>query len=126
MLSEEKGICGVGEATSGEEAVTLCREQSPNVVIILADDMGYGDPGCYNPNSKCPTPNIDRLAAEGIRFNNAYATPLCTPTRVMVMSGLYPNRTGFRALIGKAEGDVVSFQAPGGEKTFEILEVKYV
>jgi arylsulfatase A-like enzyme len=41
----------------------------PNIVLIMADDMGYGDPGCYNPASQIPTPNIDRLAAEGVRFS---------------------------------------------------------
>ncbi len=46
--------------------------KTPNIVIMLADDMGWGDPGCYNPESKVPTPNIDRLAREGMRFTNAY------------------------------------------------------
>ena len=45
----------------------------PNIVIILTDDLGYGDPGCYNPDSKIPTPNIDRLATEGMRFTDAHA-----------------------------------------------------
>jgi len=46
--------------------------KTPNIVILLADDMGCGDPGCYNPESKVPTPNIDRLAREGMLFTNAY------------------------------------------------------
>ncbi len=66
----------------------------PHVVIILADDMGYGDPGCYNPESKIPTPNIDRLAAEGMRFTDAHAAgPLCHPSRYGLMTGCYPFRT---------------------------------
>ena len=44
----------------------------PNVVYILADDLGYGDVGCYNPASKIPTPNMDRLAKEGVRFTDAH------------------------------------------------------
>jgi arylsulfatase A len=47
--------------------------RKPNIVIMLVDDMGYGDPACYNPQSKIPTPNIDRLAREGMRFTDAHA-----------------------------------------------------
>lgn len=66
----------------------------PNIVFILADDMGYGDPGCYNPNSKIPTPNIDRLAREGMRLTDAHAAgPLCHPSRYGLLTGRYPFRT---------------------------------
>ena len=66
----------------------------PNIVIILADDMGYGDPRCYNPQSKIATPNIDRLADEGLRFTDAHASgPLCHPSRYGLMTGRYPFRT---------------------------------
>ncbi|HEY6168136.1 MAG TPA: sulfatase-like hydrolase/transferase, partial [Verrucomicrobiae bacterium] len=55
----------------------------PNIVFILADDLGYGDVGAYKKKpSKIPTPNIDRLASEGMRFTDAHApTSVCTPTR---------------------------------------------
>ena len=54
----------------------------PNIVFILADDLGYGDLGCYNKDSKIPTPNLDRLAGEGTRFTDAHApTSVCTPSR---------------------------------------------
>ena len=54
----------------------------PNIVYILADDMGYGDVGCYNPQSKIPTPYMDRLAREGMRFTDAHSpSAVCTPTR---------------------------------------------
>lgn len=66
----------------------------PNIVVILADDTGYGDVGCYNPDSKIPTPNIDRLAAEGTRFTDAHSPcALCTPTRYGVLTGRYYWRT---------------------------------
>lgn len=66
----------------------------PNIVIVLVDDMGYGDPVCYNPQSKIPTPNIDRLAREGMRFTDAHASgPLCHPSRYGLMTGKYPFRT---------------------------------
>jgi len=67
---------------------------NPHVVIILVDDMGYGDPGCYNANSKIPTPHIDQLAAEGMRFTDAHAPgPLCHVSRYGLMTGRYPFRT---------------------------------
>jgi arylsulfatase A len=70
------------------------QDQLPNIVVILVDDMGYGDPGCYNPQSKIPTPNIDQLAVEGIRFTDAHASgPLCHPSRYGLMTGRYPFRT---------------------------------
>lgn len=66
----------------------------PNIVIILVDDMGYGDPGCYNAQSKIATPNIDRLAQEGMRFTDAHAPgPLCHPSRYGLITGRYPFRT---------------------------------
>lgn len=69
-------------------------EEKPNIILILVDDMGYGDPGCYNPDSKIPTPTIDRLASEGILFTDAHATgPLCHPSRYGLMRGRYPWRT---------------------------------
>lgn len=66
----------------------------PHVLVILVDDMGYGDPGCYNPQSKIPTPHIDRLAAEGMRFTDAHAAgPLCHPSRYGLLTGRFPFRT---------------------------------
>jgi len=68
--------------------------ERPNIVILLADDMGYGDAGCYNPQSKIATPNIDRLAREGLRFTDAHAPgPLCHPSRYGLLTGRYPFRT---------------------------------
>jgi arylsulfatase A-like enzyme len=66
----------------------------PHVVVILVDDMGYGDLRAYNPQSKISTPNLDRLAAEGMRFTDAHAPgPLCHPSRYGLMTGRYPFRT---------------------------------
>ena len=65
------------------------RADRPNVIVIMADDIGAEGLACYG-STIYTTPNLDRMAAEGLRFGNAYATPLCTPTRVMIMSGLYP------------------------------------
>ncbi|MFZ5829113.1 MAG: sulfatase-like hydrolase/transferase [Planctomycetota bacterium] len=85
----------------------------PNIIVIMADDLGAEGLACYG-STIYTTPNLDRMASEGLRFNNAYTSPLCTPTRVMLMSGLYPNRTGFQGLISKDE-DV---RLPPAIKTF--------
>src|SRR5438477_1408140 len=62
---------------------------SPNIVIILADDLGYGDVGCYGA-TKVKTPNLDRLAAQGLRFTDAHATSgTCTPSRYSLLTGEY-------------------------------------
>jgi arylsulfatase len=64
----------------------------PNIIVILADDMGFSDIGCYG--SEIPTPNIDRLAAGGLRFTQFYNTGRCCPTRASLLTGLYPHQTG--------------------------------
>jgi arylsulfatase A-like enzyme len=69
-------------------------DSKPNVVFILADDLGYGDLGCYNKDSKIPTPRLDELAREGMRFTDAHApTSVCTPTRYAILTGRYSWRT---------------------------------
>ncbi|MEJ2701328.1 MAG: sulfatase-like hydrolase/transferase [Sedimentisphaerales bacterium] len=80
------GLCGLGVGLGKE------RERRPNILFIFIDDMGYADPSCFgNPSMK--TPNIDRLAAEGIRLTQFYTnSPICSPSRVAVMTGQYPIR----------------------------------
>jgi len=69
----------------------VAADRPPNIVLILADDLGYGDLGCYG--GEIPTPNIDRLAATGIRFTQAYvAAPICSPSRVGITTGQFPAR----------------------------------
>jgi arylsulfatase A len=75
------------------------QDAQPNVILFLADDLGAGELGCYG-GSECRTPNIDRLASEGLRFEHAWATPICTPTRVELLTGQYAFRTGWFNLIG--------------------------
>ena len=60
--------------------MTVFSAEKPNIVFIMADDMGYGDVGCYNAGSKIPTPHMDRLAREGMRFTDAHSSAaFCTP-----------------------------------------------
>lgn len=70
------------------------RGKRPNIIIILCDDMGFGDLGCYGSGS-IKTPNLDRLARGGMRFTNFYASSaLCSPSRAGLLTGRYPHRTG--------------------------------
>lgn len=98
-------------------------QAKPNIVILLVDDMGYGDPGCYNPRSKIATPNIDRLAREGLRFTDAHAPgPLCHPSRYGLMTGRYPFRTDVtrwpkQPLIEKGQVTLASFLRDQGYHT---------
>ena len=64
----------------------------PNIVVILVDDMGFSDLGCYG--SEIPTPNLDALAANGVRFTQFYNTARCCPTRAALLTGLYSHQTG--------------------------------
>ena len=79
----------------------------PNIILILSDDFGYGDAGCYGggENRGMPTPNLDRFAAEGMQFMSFYAQPSCTPGRAAVLTGRIPNRSGMTT---------VAFQGQGG------------
>ena len=80
-----------GEAKSAAAAATTIR---PNIVYILADDLGYGDVKCLNPEGKIATPNIDRLAAGGMRFTDAHAcSAVCTPSRYGILTGRYSWRS---------------------------------
>jgi len=76
-------------------ASTAHAAEKPNIIVIYADDMGYGDCTVNNPESKIPTPNIDRLAAEGMRFTDAHSpSSTCTASRYGLLTGINPARTG--------------------------------
>src|SRR6516165_8136897 len=64
----------------------------PNIVVILSDDMGFSDLGCYG--GEIATPNLDSLAANGLRFTQFYNTARCCPTRASLLTGLYPHQAG--------------------------------
>jgi arylsulfatase len=84
--------CGVSAAPS----------QKPNIIVILVDDMGWSDLSCYG--SEIPTPNLDRLASNGLRFTQFYNTGRCCPTRASLLTGLYPHQAG----VGHMTDDRVS------------------
>jgi arylsulfatase len=73
----------------------LAADDRPNFVVIFVDDLGYGDLGCFG-SKLIGTPNIDRMAAEGMRFTSFYAQPICGPSRAAIMTGCYPMRVAER------------------------------
>src|ERR1700748_908351 len=87
-----------GDALSPLAASSFARTaKKPNIVIILADDMGFSDLGCYG--SEIATPNIDRLAAEGLEFSSFYNCARCCPSRACLMTGHYPHQVGIGEMI---------------------------
>ena len=81
--------------------------ERPNIVFFLIDDCSTHEFGCYG-NKSNPTPNVDRLAESGIRFNAAWATPLCVPTRALLLSGQYGFKTGAydNTIVAEKRGDL--------------------
>ena len=92
-------------AAWASETMADHHEAKPNIVFILADDLGYGDVGCYNPEAKAPTPNIDRLAREGMRFTDAHSpSTVCTPPRYSLLTGRMAFRNGMKGVFTGAGG----------------------
>lgn len=88
------GIIGILLSQIGCSSEEL---DKPNILLIMADDMGFSDLGCYG--SEISTPNIDRLAYEGIRFTQFYNAARCCPTRASLLTGLYPHQTGMGGMV---------------------------
>ncbi len=83
----------VGFLSVGFASTLSAAQGPPNIVLIMADDLGYGELGCYGQKI-IRTPNIDRLAATGAKFDHCYSMPVCHPTRLALMSGKYPIHLG--------------------------------
>jgi arylsulfatase A-like enzyme len=94
FLACSGGLFAGAMTLGGCRSLRGTRSQTPNIVLILADDLGYGDVGCYGC-ADTRTPNIDRIAAEGVRFTSFYSNgPECSPTRTALLTGRYQHRVG--------------------------------
>ena len=114
--------CCVAGVSMARAAGAPATKAPPNIVFILADDMGYGDPGCFNAESKIRTPHIDSLAAQGMRFTDAHAAAsVCVPSRCGLLTGRYPFRNsrnaGKESLIEPARPTIASLLKAGGYDT---------
>jgi arylsulfatase len=101
-------------------SATLAAEK-PNIVIMMADDMGYSDIGCYG--SEIETPNIDALARDGLRFSQFYNTARCCPTRASLLTGVYPHQADMGWMTGREPRDVPGYRGELSHKTPTIAEV---
>ena len=100
-VSRREALCRMGKIAAGAALAPMIGSlawaedvgaRRPNILLIESDDMGYSDPGCYG--GRCSSPNLDRLATEGVRLTDFYvAAPLCAPTRVSILTGKTPQRT---------------------------------
>ena len=115
-------------AVGASSGVALAQTQKPNIVLIVSDDFGYGDAGVYGggPGRGMPTPNLDRLAGEGMTFFSFYGQPSCTPGRAAMQTGRFPNRSGMTTVafqgqgggLPAAEWTLASVLKTGGYKTY--------
>lgn len=83
--------------SGSKQDISETNTEKPNIILILADDMGYSDLSCYG--SEISTPNIDKLASEGIRFTQFYNAARCCPTRASLLTGLYPHQVGMGKMV---------------------------
>src|SRR6476620_1154027 len=90
---------------------TAAEPKPPHIVFVLADDLGPGDLGCYG-GTVAPTPQIDRMAAEGMRFTQYYsAAPICSPSRVGLTTGMFPARWQITSFLQEKKGNRACGQA---------------
>jgi arylsulfatase len=103
-------------------------KRRPNILLILADDLGYSDLGCYG--GEIATPNLDQLATNGVRFTQFYTTARCCPSRASLLTGQYPHRVGvghmtedlgqpgYRGKLSENGATIAEVLRPAGYRTF--------
>ncbi len=101
-------------------SVLIAEAAKPNIIVILSDDMGYTDLGCYG--GEINTPNLDSLAAGGLRFTQFYNTGRCCPTRACVLTGLYPHQAGVGHMMGDEKRGLPGYRSQLGRDAVTIAE----
>ena len=120
-------IISIAVLLQGCSSAKKQNEKHPNIIFVLADDLGYGDVSCFNENSKIKTPNLDKMAADGMRFTDMHtSSSVCTPTRYGILTGRYNWRSGIKqgvlggaskALIPETRTTVASLLKKAGYNT---------
>ncbi len=100
--------------------ISVSAQEKPNIILIMSDDMGYSDIGCYG--SEINTPNLDELANNGIRYKQFYNQARCCPTRASLMTGLYPHQSGM-GWMDAVDHDLPGYQAELNENSVTIAQV---
>lgn len=119
FLSQSLILGAVYAATLGTLLAVEERAARPNVIVILADDMGFSDLGCFG--SEIATPNLDKLAANGLRFTQFYNTSRCCPSRAALLTGLYSHQAGIGDMVNK--GPTPAYQGYLNDKCLTLAEV---
>jgi arylsulfatase len=121
-------LLAVVMANSAQAAEGQAARQRPNIVLVMSDDMGYSDLGCYG--GEHATPNLDGLAAKGVRFTQFYNTARCCPTRASLLTGLYPHQAGighmmedrgfdgYRGVLNRNAVTIAEVLKPAGYRTY--------
>jgi phosphoglycerol transferase MdoB-like AlkP superfamily enzyme len=133
MVTAQASAQTTQSTTTTVGPVTAATGSKPNIIMIVSDDFGYGDAGVYLGGEArgMPTPNIDRLANEGMMFTSFYAQPSCTPGRAAMQTGRIPNRSGMTTVafqgqgggLPAAEWTLASVLKTAGYKTFFLRQV---
>ncbi len=97
------------------------QETKPNIVLILADDLGYADIGCYGGDIE--TPNLNSLASQGVMFTQFYNTARCCPSRASILTGLHPHQTGLGAMINNSTNEPAGYTGEINDKCVTLAEV---
>jgi len=121
MITRRTFLSAVSAGTAGLALDAAAPPKRPNIILILADDMGFSDLGCYG--SEIETPNLDRLASQGIRFTQFYNCARCCPSRASLLTGLYPHQAGIGHMVdrtGPAPG-YVNDLSPRSQTIAEVL-----
>lgn len=120
------GLMAISISCKKSQTEKTAESTKPNIILIMSDDMGYSDLGCYG--GEINTPNLDNLAKNGLRFTQFYNTARCCPTRSSLMTGLYPHQTGIGHMTNPPQSDHHDYGLPGyrgalGEQTVTLAEL---
>src|SRR5690348_14707648 len=99
MMNRRNFLTTVAAGAAGLAIGEAAPARRPNIIVILADDMGFSDLGCYG--SEIETPNLDRLASQGVRFTQFYNCARCCPSRASLLTGLYPHQAGVGHMVDR-------------------------